>query len=287
MGVTAVTTHHGGCMRRVVFNQKGGVGKSSVTANLAAISAYQGIRTLVVDLDPQSNASHYLLGRETEIGDISIAGFFKEALSFRLKPSDPEDFVWTTAYDNLFLLPATPELSELQNKLEAKHKIFKLRDALRTLQAEYDAVYIDTPPALNFYTLSALIAAHGCLIPFDCDDFSRHALYTLMENVEETRADLNCDLRVEGIIVNQFMAQANLPARMVEELRQEQLPLFHTKLSASVKMRESHEQSMPLIYLAPKHKLTREFILLFQEMNESSGLRWLSDLGSHSEAILN
>jgi chromosome partitioning protein len=287
MGVTAMAAHHEGCMRRVVFNQKGGVGKSSITANLAAISANLGIRTLVVDLDPQSNASHYLLGRETEIGEISIAGFFKEALTFRLKPSDPEDFVWTTAYDNLFLLPATPELSELQNKLEAKHKIFKLRDALRTLQAEYDAVYIDTPPALNYYTLSALIAAQGCLIPFDCDDFSRHALYTLMENVEETRADLNSDLRVEGIIVNQFMSQANLPARLVEELRREQLPLFHTKLSASVKMRESHEQSVPLIYLAPKHKLTREFVSLFQEMNESSGLRWLSDLGSHSEAILN
>jgi chromosome partitioning protein len=287
MGVTAIAAHHGGCMRRVVFNQKGGVGKSSITANLAAISAYLGIRTLVVDLDPQSNASHYLLGRETEIGEISIAGFFKEALTFRLKPSDPEDFVWTTAYDNLFLLPATPELGELQNKLEAKHKIFKLRDALRTLQAEYDAVYIDTPPALNYYTLSALIAAQGCLIPFDCDDFSRHALYTLMENVEETRADLNSDLQVEGIIVNQFMSQANLPVRLVEELRQEQLPLFHTKLSASVKMRESHEQSVPLIYLAPKHKLTREFVSLFQEINESSGLRWLSDLGSHSEAILN
>jgi chromosome partitioning protein len=287
MSVTAIAAHHGGCMRRVVFNQKGGVGKSSITANLAAISAYLGIRTLVVDLDPQSNASHYLLGRETEIGEISIAGFFKEALTFRLKPSDPEDFVWTTAYDNLFLLPATPELGELQNKLEAKHKIFKLRDALRTLQAEYDAVYIDTPPALNYYTLSALIAAQGCLIPFDCDDFSRHALYTLMENVEETRADLNSDLQVEGIIVNQFMSQANLPVRLVEELRQEQLPLFHTKLSASVKMRESHEQSVPLIYLAPKHKLTREFVSLFQEINESSGLRWLSDLGSHSEAILN
>lgn len=86
-------------------------------------------------------------------------------------------------------------------------------------------MYIDTPPALNYYTLSALITAQGCLISFDCDDFSRQALYTLMENVEETRADLNSDLRVEGIIVNQFMSQANLSVRLVEELRQEQLPL--------------------------------------------------------------
>ncbi len=256
-------------MRRVVYNQKGGVGKSSIAANLAAISANQGIKTLLVDLDPQCNASHYLLGPDATIGEISIAGFFRECLSFRLKASDPEDFAWTTAYDNLFVIPASPELSELKSKLEAKHKIYKFRAALQTLSASYDAIYIDTPPAFNFYTLSALVAAEGCVIPFDCDEFSRQALYTLLENVEETRSDLNHELRVEGIVVNQFTSQANLPTRIIQQLRDENLPLFDTKLSASVKMRESHEQSIPLIHLAPRHKLTREFVELFNELNQS------------------
>jgi chromosome partitioning protein len=254
-------------MQHVVFNQKGGVGKSSITANLAAISANEGVKTLVVDLDPQCNASHYLLGKEADIGDISIAGFYKQSLSFRLKPSDPDAFVWTTAYENLFVLPASPELSELQSKLEAKHKIFKLREALLALSSEYEAIYIDTPPAFNFYTLSALIAAQGCLIPFDCDEFSRQALYALLENVAETRADHNNELEVEGIIVNQFMSQANLPSRVVNELKEENLPLFDTKLSSSVKMRESHEQSKPLIHFAPAHKLTQEYVTLFHELN--------------------
>ena len=254
-------------MRRVVFNQKGGVGKSSIAANLAAISAYENIKTLVVDLDPQCNSSHYLLGRDVEIGDVNVTSFFKESLSFRLKASDPEDFVWTTVYENLYVLPASPELNELQSKLEAKHKIFKLRDALQKMNSEYDAIYIDTPPAFNFFTLSALIAAQGCLIPFDCDDFSRQALYSLLENVEETRTDHNSELHVEGIIVNQFTSQANLPARVVSELIEEHLPLFDTKLSISIKMRESHEQSKPLIYLAPSHKLTKEFLSLFHELN--------------------
>lgn len=254
-------------MLRVVFNQKGGVGKSSITANLAAISANEGVKTLVVDLDPQCNASHYLLGKDAEIGDISIAGFYKQSLSFRLKPSDPDEFVWTTAYENLFVLPASPELAELQSKLEAKHKIFKLREALQSLGLEYEAIYIDTPPAFNFYTLSALIAAQGCLIPFDCDDFSRQALYALLDNVAETRADHNAELQVEGIIVNQFLSQANLPTRVVNELKEENLPLFDTKLSSSVKMRESHEQSKPLIHFAPSHKLTQEFVTLFHELN--------------------
>jgi cellulose biosynthesis protein BcsQ len=78
---------------------------------------------------------------------------------------------------------------------------------------DYDRIYIDTPPALNFYTRSALIAAQGCLIPFDCDDFSRRALYTLLENVQEIQSDHNADLKVEGIVVNQFQPRANLPQR--------------------------------------------------------------------------
>ncbi len=257
-------------MRRVVYNQKGGVGKSSIAANLAAISAYEGIKTLIVDLDAQCNATQYLLGPDVSVGDISIAGFFRECLSFRLKSSDPEDFAWTTAYDNLFVIPASPELSELKSKLEAKHKIFKLRAALQALSTSYDAIYIDTPPAFNFYTLSALVAAQGCVIPFDCDEFSRQALYTLLENVEETRTDLNHELRVEGIVVNQFTSQANLPARIIQQLKDENLPLFNTKLSASVKMRESHEQSIPLIHLAPRHKLTCEFVDFFRELNQNS-----------------
>lgn len=257
-------------MRRVVFNRKGGVGKSSITANLAAISAKEGIKTLVVDLDPQCNSSHYILGRKVDFGTISVTELFKQSLSFRFKNSNPEDFVWATVYDNLFVMPASPELGDLQAKLEAKHKIFKLRDALRALGSEYGAIYIDTPPAFNFFTLSALIAADSCLIPFDCDDFSRHALYALLENVAETREDLNKNLRIEGIIVNQFMSQAKLPTRLVNELRKEQLPLFDTKLSASVKMRESHEFSKPLIHFAPAHKLTREYVSLFKELNEHS-----------------
>ena len=178
-------------MRRVVFNQKGGVGKSSIAVNLAAISAARGYRTLVIDLDPQCNASQYLLGDEAlfpESGkelEPNIGQFFAQTLSFKLVEKSPESFVHETPYENLYLIPSNPELREIEHLLESKHKIFKLRGALKTLSQQYDAIYIDTPPAFNFYTLSALIGADSCIIPFDCDAFSRRALYTLMENVEE------------------------------------------------------------------------------------------------------
>jgi chromosome partitioning protein len=261
-------------MRHVIFNQKGGVGKSSIAVNLAAISAQQGKRTLVMDLDPQCNSTCYMLGDKADPSNGTIADFFRQFLYFRISPpDDPMEYVSATDYEDLFVIPASPELTELQPKLESRFKIYKLKEAVQRLQDQFDALYIDTPPAWNFYTLSALIAGDGCLIPFDCDDFSRRALYKLIENVEETRADHNRGLYIEGIIVNQYQSRANLPARLVEELQNEGLPVLNSKLSTSVKMRESHDQSKPLIHPVPGHKLTKEYVALFNELEGEPNTR--------------
>ncbi|HEY5717299.1 MAG TPA: ParA family protein [Motiliproteus sp.] len=252
-------------MRRVVFNQKGGVGKSSIAANLAAISASRGKKTLLVDLDPQCNASQYLLGEGVNAVEQDVMGFFEQSLSFRLSGEDFAQYISPTPFENLHLVASNPSLGDLHAKLEAKHKIYKLREALHGLQ-DYDAVYIDTPPAFNFYSLSALVAAQGCLIPFDCDEFSRQALYALLENVQETRMDHNPELQVEGIVVNQYQPRAALPARIVAALKADELPVLDTYISASVKMKESHNESLPLIHLAPKHKLTQEFVALYDAL---------------------
>lgn len=249
-------------MRRVVFNQKGGVGKSTITCNLAAISAHQGKRTLVIDLDPQGNSTQYLLGAGSDALDATLADFFDQTLNFRLNPRATEDFIVATPFDGLYVMPSHPQLEELQGKLESRYKIYKLRDALREMDDDFDCVFIDTPPALNFYTRSALIAADTCLIPFDCDEFSRRALYSLLENVQEIKADHNRDLAVEGIVVNQFQPRASLPAKVVRELVAEGLPVLEPYLSASVKVKESHEQARPMIHLDPRHKLSQEFVAL-------------------------
>jgi chromosome partitioning protein len=254
-------------MRRVVFNHKGGVGKSTVACNLAAIGAAGGARTLVVDLDPQGNSTQYLLGKPEGQLEPTIAGLFEQALGFPLQPKQPEEFVHATRFENLDVLPSHPMLVELQAKLEARYKIFKLREALAQLDRRYDFIYIDTPPALNFLARSALIAAHGCVVPFDCDAFSRRALYGLLHDIGEIRADHNAGLVIEGIVVNQFMPRARLPQRMVQELLTEGLPLLEPYLSSSVKVRESHERAKPLIYLAPKHKLTQEYIALHARLD--------------------
>ncbi|MCB1043993.1 MAG: ParA family protein [Acidobacteria bacterium] len=252
-------------MKRVIFNQKGGVGKSSIAVNLAAIRAAQGRRVLVVDLDPQANASHYLLGDLQ--ADHHLGEFFEQFLGFNLLPWPAKRFVVSTHFPHLNLMASHPVLADQHHRLEVKHKIYKLRDALKELD-EYEDVFIDTPPAFNFFTLSALIAADTCLVPFDCDRFSRQALYNLIQAIQEINADHNPKLRLEGVAVNQYRARANLPKQMIRELKEEGVPIFKTCLSSSVVMQESHERCQPLIHCAPNHKLTSLFQQLADELSD-------------------
>ncbi len=254
-------------MIRVVFNRKGGVGKSSITCNLAAVAASQGVKTLVVDLDAQTNATSYL-GHDAGDDIAGIAEFFESQISFQYRDFAATDFIRSTAFENLSLISADASLLDLEQKLESRHKIYKLRDFLRELSAKYEQIFIDTPPALNFYSLSALIAADRCLIPFDCDAFSRDALMNLLVALEEIREDHNPDLEIEGIVINQFQARARLPQASVQELEAAGLKILQPYISSSVRMKESHARQRPLVYLPGRHKLTEEFMALYEGLRK-------------------
>ncbi|MEO1366135.1 MAG: ParA family protein [Acidobacteriota bacterium] len=258
-------------MRYVVFNRKGGVGKSTIVCNLAAVNAMAGRRTLVVDLDPQGNATQYLTGHDPGELKPGLLEYFEGTLGFKLlRSAADDDFIHPTRTEGLDLLPSSPDLQELQTKLETRHKIYKLRDLLDEL-GRYDDVFIDTPPAVSFFTISALIASESCLIPFDCDEFSRRALFQLLETVAEVREDHNPRLRVGGVVVNQFQSRARLPRELVAELRDEGLTVLEPYLGASVKVRESHRVHRPLVDYLPRHKLSDQFRDLHANLPRSPG----------------
>lgn len=252
---------------RVLFNKKGGVGKSSLTVNLAAISARQGYKTLIIDLDTQCNSTGYLAAHSDD-EDNTIAGLFQQTITFHLRRRPTEEFCHATDVDNLYIIPGSQRLGELESELHSRHKIYKLREALEALEGQFDRIYIDTAPALNFYSLSALIAAHRCLIPIDCDDFARQGLYALQQKIEEIREDHNPELTVEGIIANQYMSNANLPKQIVAELQNEGYPVLPHYIAQSVKMRESHQAKKPLIDIAPKHKLTLSLVAIHERLEK-------------------
>lgn len=267
---------------RVVYNKKGGVGKTTITCNLAAISASTGKKTLVIDLDPQANASQYLMNMGyTEIKEKgrTILDFFKASLEgtnvfgfnpffAHLKTSspEPESFIYETQFDNLYIIPSHPKLPDIEAQLVNKHKIYKLKELVEKFTS-FDAIFIDTPPAMNFFSQSALIAASKCLIPFDCDVFSKDAIFDVGKQIGEIQSDHNHNLVVEGIIVNQYIARANYPKRVVESLKNDGLPILSTKISSSVKIRESHNESVPMIFLCPGHKVTQEYQALYDEIS--------------------
>lgn len=266
---------------RVIFNKKGGVGKTTLTCNLAAISAASGKKTLVIDLDPQANASHYLLSDKYQTirkEGLTTFDFFKAALDgtnvfglnpffYHLNTPSPkaESFVHETRFDNLQIIPSHSALADIEAQLLSKHKIYKLREVIEKLP-DFEAIYIDTPPAMNFFSQSALIAASRCLIPFDCDAFSKDAIYEVGRLIGDIQSDHNHALMVEGIIVNQYMARANYPQKIVEELKADDLPILATQISSSVKVRESHHECTPMIFMSPRHKLTREYQALYDEI---------------------
>lgn len=253
-------------MKRIIFNQKGGVGKSTISCNLAALSAFNGDNTLLIDIDPQANATHYLLGAELPEPEKGIFGFFSDMLNFGYLSEGLAPYIHKTPFDHLYILPSHPELEHLHTKLESRYKIYKLKEALEKIDA-FKTVYFDPPPALNFFTRTAFIAADRCLVPFDCDAFSQKAVIDLLNHFEEIRLDHNLKLELEGVIVNHFNGQAKLPQRLINELMAYNIDILTPYLSNSIKVRESHSACMPLIHYAPKHKVTTEFVELFNRLS--------------------
>ncbi len=246
-----------------VANQKGGVGKTTTTINLAAALQETGNRVLVVDLDPQGNASTGL-GIETQD---------REFTTYDLLVEDAElaDVIQPTELDGMSIIPATVDLSSADIELISNEKrSFLLHDALRqpAMDAyEWDYVLIDCPPSLNLLTVNAMIAAHSVLIPLQSEFFALEGLSQLMLTVREVRQTANTKLRIEGIVLTMFDARNNLSQQVEQDARDNLGELvFETKIPRNVRVSEAPSFAQPVLQYDPSSKGAEAYRALAKEL---------------------
>ncbi|HET6797941.1 MAG TPA: AAA family ATPase [Gemmatimonadales bacterium] len=255
-------------IRRVmaVANQKGGVGKSTTAVNLGAYLALAGARVLVIDLDPQGNASTGLgldhRDIEPSIYDV-LTGETASAAAIR-----------ATGVPNLHVLPSTIDLAGAEVELvSAMSRETRLRRALESIDHQYDTILIDCPPSLGLLTVNALAAANELLIPIQCEYYALEGLGQLLRNVELVRANLNPELRIGGIVLTMYDGRTRLALQVVEEVRKHFTDIvYQTVVPRSVRLSEAPGYGLPIALYDPLSRGGIAYRDLTYELAERSGL---------------
>jgi chromosome partitioning protein len=250
-----------------IFNQKGGVGKTTTNINLAACLAMKDKKVLVVDIDPQGNTTSGLGISKKDIEKTMYEVLIDDAL-------DPNDAIRGTSIENLSILPASVRLAGGEIELvylEGREK--RLRNALEKIKGNYDFIFVDCPPSLGLLTINSLTAVDSVLIPIQCEFYALEGVSQLMSTIDLVKQKLNPELEIEGVILSMFDGRTNLSIQVVEEVKKYfREKVYKTVIPRNVRLAEAPSYGMPIIEYDARSKGAEAYMEFADEFLTAEGI---------------
>ena len=247
-----------------IVNQKGGVGKTTSSVNLSAALAKLGKRVLIVDLDPQGNASSGLGLKRHEYQDSNVYHLL-------IGEATIQEVIHETNFDNLSIIPANADLVGAEIELVNEHRReYRLKEAFDKVHNNFDYIFIDCPPSLGLLTLNALTSAQSFLVPLQCEYYALEGLSQLLNTAGLVKKSLNPQLKIEGILLTMFDSRNNLSHQVVGEIRSHfSDKVFESVIPRNVRLSEAPSHGLPIFDYDSKSVGSRKCLELAKEIIES------------------